>query len=262
MEGIELNIFQKLMTFYSEDTGYNVNVFLLFILAIALVFIYNLKFGSGNESYFDNLGYMIISIVLVFFFAKYVLDVKGLNEQRKQLLQEQTKHSAIKEKEYINSLYEKLSKNFKSSSNNLLKEEINKVAEYLLKNDSNAIEKLERLYDLENYRLSFLLMKTLKDGNSKIYKDSKKYEFYKELFLSEVCFNNNCDKNKLENLKEEDIDYLRNNSVIFDKKSRISFLEAIDFKCGAASVAYTISKDYGNKLAKKHECISLYNKYN
>lgn len=66
------------MTFY-EDTRCNVNVFLLFILAMALVFIYNYKFGSENESYFDNLGYMIIPIVLVFFFAKYVFDVKGLN---------------------------------------------------------------------------------------------------------------------------------------------------------------------------------------
>lgn len=105
-------------------------------------------------------------------------------------------------------------------------------------------------------------MKTLNKGNSRIFKDKEKSEFYKDLFVSEICPNNKCDKSKVEQLKDDDIQYILSNRTIFNVESRISFFENTEYKCEAAKESYNISKEFGNELAKKYNCTNLYNSKN
>lgn len=259
MEGMDLNFFQNIFTTYSETSGYNANLFLLFILVIVLGIIYTYKFGTGEEGFFNHFGTTIISFIFVGFFTVYIIDVKGLNEKRKIVLNEQEIKQAEDKQNYIDYTYNSILEN---SNNQNPINKINEVSEYLLKNDVNAIEKIERIYDPNNVRLTFLLMKSLKNGTSNIFKDNNKYEFYKDLLITDICPNNLCSKENLNKLSSDDIDYLRENSFIFDKNTAISFLINIGYECDAALSAYSISKEYGNKLAKEFNCTNIYNKHN
>lgn len=257
MEGIELNIFQSIFISYSETTGYNVNILLLFILVIVVGFLINLK--SGAEGFFSAFSSVIISMIVVGFFTVYVLDVKGLNQERETLLNEKETKMNEYRKNYIDESYVKLVSGDEDKKNIRL---VNEVAEYFIYNNSDAINKIENIYDSSNFRLSFLLMKTLNKGNSRIFKDKKKSEYYKNLFLSEICPNNKCDKSKVEQLKDDDIQYILSNRTIFNVESRISFFENTEYKCEAAKEGYNVSKEFGNELAKKYNCTHLYNSKN
>lgn len=259
MEEIDLNIFQEIFLFYSEDTGYNANVWLLLLLSIMLVIIYNWKYGKGNESFFDNFGSVIVSFIVVGLFTFFVLDVKGLNQERETLLKEKETKMDEYRKNYIEESYLNLVSGKEDKKNARL---VNEVAEYFIYNNSDAIEKIENIYDSSNFRLSFLLMKTLEKGNSRIFKDQQKSEYYKDLFVSEICPNNKCNKSKVEQLKDDDIQYILSNRTIFNIESRISFFENTQFKCEAAKEGYNISKEFGNKLAKRYNCTYLYNSIN
>lgn len=260
MEGMDLNLFQKIFISYSETTGYSVNIILLFLLILIIGVIYTMKFGSGKETFFHSIGTMIILIILGGFFTVYILDVKGLNEKRKIVLEQQKKIKAKEKEMFVDFLYQGI---LKDPDRNSSIEKINFIAEYLLVNDTGAMNKIEKIYNEKNIRLNFLLMKVFKDGTQTIFKDENNYNKYKNIFLYNICNKNNCDKEKLKILTADDIKYLINNSkIIFNKPSEISFFINIGEECTAASIGYIISQNYGNELAKKFNCINLFNNKN
>lgn len=260
MNGIELNIFQSIFTSYSETTGYGANIFLLFFLAIAIGAFITIK--MGGEGFLDGVSTMVISMVLVGFFTVFVLDVKGLNQERKELIEKQKAQKELEKKNRVYSLLTKIRED-KKDGNTRLDLRVNETIDYLIENDENGSYILEELYDSRNFKLSLALMKAYQVGSHKVFRDQKKANLYKVKFLNEVCPNSECAKSKINQLNSKEIEYIKeNDTFIFNSKERIYFYQALDLNCKAARAGYSISKDIGNSLAKKYKCVDLYNRMN